>query len=634
MLQKFRERIMGLFGQVILGFIFVTFSLWGVNAYFTGDLQNIVAAVGDAEISLQDFRSTYLRMYQQRRDLFGERFRPELIDEQQLAEQALETLVRQELMAGHARDSGYRVSDAVVRQAIMDIPAFQANGEFSRELYQVRLATQGLSAKGFEFEVREGLQTDQVQDALLSSEFILPHELASMIAIREEKRQFASVSIPAGKFYAETNATEEDILNYYEENTSSFMTQESIDLQYIELTADNVTGEIDITEEMLRAQYNQEADVFLAQEQRRTSHILIEAGDDEQAALEEANAVRVRLVQGEDFSALAAELSDDPGSAAEGGSLGLIQRGILVGPFEDQLFNMQEGEVSEPVKTDFGYHIIRLDEVLAPQPRPFDLVRDEIREQLRNELIEQRFYNEAQRLNQRTFENPETLLVAAEALDVEIQVQLGVTRLTQSGLAADIMIRDAAFSEKVFANRYNSDVLQIGNNHVVVIRISDHHISKIRPLDEVREDIIDRIRQRQANTMALQLTDQIMERANSGDDLEAMADEHFLPYTPPRTINRTRPGIPFDLADALFSAPAPSTNNTIFGTTPVGANEYVVYQILSSEAGDLGELTLEERETRERLLTRQQSSYAFNAYVEDRKNRVGVTRQKGNLLDQ
>ena len=633
MLQKFRERILGWFGKVILGFIFVTFSLWGVNAYFTPDTQNVIVTVGDDEISLQDFRDTYLRMYQQRRELFGERFRPELIDEQQLAEQALESLVRQKLMVSHARDAGYRVTDEAVRRAIMEVPSFQSNGEFSRELYQVRLATQGISAKGFEFDVRQGLQTDQVQQAISSSEFILLHELNSMISIRDEKRQFSSISVPAGKFYRDTGASEEEIANYYEENTKSFMTPESVDVQYLELNVDQVAGDLEITEEMLRAKYDQEVDLFVDLEQRRASHILIDAGGDEQAANEAANAIRARLAAGEDFATLAAEVSDDSGSAGEGGSLGLLQRGILVGPFEDELFSMQEGEISDPIKTTFGFHIIRLDEILAPQAKPFDLVRDEIGTQLRNELIKQRFYNEAQRLNQYSFENPETLAVAAEALGVSVQEQLRVTRTTRFGIAADDIIRNAAFSDKVLNNRYNSDLLEIGSNHVVVLRVNNHHAPEVRSLEDVREEIVDRIRQRQANDMALEMAEQLVARAKSGEDMESMANENLLPYTPPRTVNRSRPGIPFDLADALFNAKSPGESGTAFGITTVGANEYVVYTIHSSTPGDPGELTTEEHESRKRQMVRQQSFYAIRAYVEDQKNRVGVSRRKGNLLD-
>ncbi|MCG8435989.1 MAG: SurA N-terminal domain-containing protein [Gammaproteobacteria bacterium] len=606
MLQSIRDNIQGWLAWVIIIFLTIPFALWGVNQYFDVVGENFIAKVGDVEIPVLEYREAYQSRYQQLQQLYGERFRPELIDESQLSEETIDLLVRTELLNQQVQREGYRIADEKIVEQIRDVPAFQANGEFSQEVYRVQLSYRGMTPTAFEERLRKALELDQLQDAIRRTEFVVPEQVADSVALREQRRQFSNLSVPVSRFLDDVVVDDAEISAYYEENPSLFMTEEKVTLQYIELTAADFDTDIEMTEELLRERYQQEADQYLDQEQRLARHILFTADDEdaEAEALSAAAEVVQKLAAGADFAELAGEYSQDGGSAAEGGSLGWITRGMLVGPFEEELFAMQEGDVSEPVKTDFGYHIIRLDQIKAPQPRPFEDIRDQLADTLRAEMTEQRFYDRATELADLAFANPDSLELASNTLEMEIHTIPDVTRLFGSGIATNPAVRQAVFDETLLAEGLNSDLIEIGENHVAVVRAAEHILPQQKALDEVREEIGDRLEREAAETKAQELADSIADRARVGESLEELAGEFELPFTASRPATRNESGIPFDLLREVFKAKSPADGISTVEVVNVGANEFAVFQLDTVTKGEVGNLTEAERDARTRDLSR------------------------------
>jgi peptidyl-prolyl cis-trans isomerase D len=370
MLQRIHDTMGKWVVVVILGLIAVTFIFWGV-----GDFQNVgaqfAAKVNGEDVPLTDFN----RALQIRENQYRTIYRSELPEDvrRELRRAVVDELVRDAALRQRVEEQGYRASVARIDEAIRDVEAFQVDGEYSDQLAVGVLANQGFTPAMFRALTRESLEVGDLQNGIVDSTFLTPAEFRRYIELYNQRREVAYALFDLEPFRASITIDDAAIAARYENNQASYQTAETVDLEYVELALADVAATVEVSEEELRAAYEEERARFETMEQRHARHILIEVADgQDDAARAAAEAVLARLRGGEDFAAVAAEVSADAGTKAQGGDLGWISRGMLVGPFEDALFALETGGLSEAVRSDFGFHVIRLDEVRAGEVQPFE----------------------------------------------------------------------------------------------------------------------------------------------------------------------------------------------------------------------------------------------------------------------
>ena len=632
MLQRIREKTTGWVAWFIIIFLSIPFAFWGINQYFTDSSGGVAAEVNGTEIPLALLDQAYQNRYNELVQMFGDQLPPELINENALRREQLERLIMEEILEQEARDLMLRVDDATLQQAIRDIAAFQVEGQFSPERYRNMLAYNGRTPSSFEAGYRLDLGLQQLQRGLVNSGFATEREVAHLVSIEDQSRRHEAVSIPDEMFHPGIELTQDDLRAYHEENSARFMTQETVDLAYIELDRESYAENIEITEEEVREEYEQRANEFASQEERVASHILIEG--EGQAAMERAREILARLEEGANFAELARQHSDDPVSAEQGGSLGEIARGQLEGPFEDALFALDEGEVSDPVQTDFGVHLIRLDEIKAPELPEFEEIRDQLAEDLRARRAADKFEADIQQLADITFSEDGTLASAADEFGLEIHEIENVTRSAGEGLAKNEKVRNAAFSETVLKENLNSDPIRLDDGRrVVVLRVVEHQPPTPKPLEEVEEQVRTQLLNERAQDAAGAKAEAVLERVRGGEELRAVAEAEGLVYRPSTVTVKSNPDISQRYAAALFTAKYPKDGAT-HGMAAVEDRDFVVFSLLEVIPGDYTELAASERSKRLQAAEQRESNAELAAYLAELRNVADVTIFEKNLKNE
>ena len=484
MLQGIREGVGRWIAGIILALIAVAFIFWGVDPTIMGT--TFAAKVNGEDISLIDFD----RALQNQQSQYQELYRVELDDELQRALRlaVIEDLIQGEALSQRVASEGYRVSDARLAQAIRSMPEFQVSGEFSMDVYRSQLTFSGISPTAFEEQQREQLGLIDLQSGIGVSAFYTPAEFARYIELFEQEREVAYALFAAGAFLDRVEIDEAQVLEYYEANKDRFFSEESVDIEYLELTRADFADDIEVSDEILEAFYEQEQFRYQTDEDRRPRHILINSIEEDPEAEARAMDVLARLDAGETFEELATEVSEDPGTSGQGGDLGWLSRGV--GAFQDAVFEMEIGEVRGPVKSEFGYHVIRLDDIREGEVRTFDSVREELEAEYRDVRAEELFFNAAQELDALAFDAFDELTSVAADLDIPLQTHAGLTRTgTSSPFPVADPVIQTAFSAEVLELGENSRVIEILEDHVAVLRVNSHHLPEEQPLEAVRTAI-------------------------------------------------------------------------------------------------------------------------------------------------
>jgi len=615
MLQRFRDQIKGWVATVIIGLLVVPFALWGVNSYFNYAQSDWVAMVDGDPISVGEFRSEYQQQLARFQQMFGAQYRPELFDTQTTRDQVVDQMVRRVLVERRTRDGGYRVSDAQLAEEIQKMEFFQVDGKFSREVMGQRLKSINMTPAQFDARLRKDMLLAQLPDAITNSEFITATELARAVALRDEQRAATWIAVPAVRFLPEIKLSDAELETWYAANKARYLTEEMVTLEYLELEPSSLkAADVEPTEAQLHEIYAAEGERFSRAEQRQARHILLDSSDPAKAEAE-AQAIVARIQKGEDFGKLAQELSKDPGSAAQGGDLGWMERGVMVGAFDDAVFAMKEGEVRGPVRTEFGVHVIRLDGVRAAQSRPFEEVRAELAAKWRADQASERLVKASEQLADITYANPDSLEQAATALGLKVMTVAGVTRAGGGGIAVEQKVRDAAFSVDVLGERRNSSPIELEPEHLVVVRVAEHQPAVQRAFAEVRDQVLDAAREERAGTMAQALAEALAVKLRAGAIPEQLAKAERLPAPVTRTLKRSAQDAPPEVSRALFGAGQPVVGSLLAGVAPLANGDRMVFRVDAVIPGDAAAMAEAERDARRAELARRTSTIALTAYT-------------------
>ncbi|MCC7258678.1 MAG: peptidyl-prolyl cis-trans isomerase [Gammaproteobacteria bacterium] len=626
MLQIIRDRFTGVLAVLIIATIGVALTITLVDTdTFTG-ITNFAARVDGEEIPLADYRQVVQQQILEQEQAT----RAELPAAQKLELQrnVLEGMVRNRVVARYVREAGYRVSDQRVVEHIRTLPGFQVNGQFSSDGYLAALASQGISATAFELERRAALQIEQLQNGLLESAFFTPAEYRRFMLLEGERRRAAFATLSPEQYLASITVDEADVKTYYESHPDRFESQESVSLDYVEAKASELPPAGEPTEAEIRTLYESAPERFETATQRRVRHILvaIDADTSEEAARQRAAEIRARLDRGEDFAALAREFSDDPGSAAAGGELGWAGPGTYVEPFEEALGSQRVGEVSQPVRTDFGFHIIELEEMREGARRTFEEVRGELAAELRSRGSQERFFELTESMDDAALENPGSLDAVARAAGLPVRRIEQFTRAGGEPLGAVRAVIDAAFSAPVLEDGENSPLIEVGEGRAIILRVVEHRPARLRPLDEVRPEVETLVRAEKAAAVVTERGTKIVSDARAGGDFAALvAAAGVNLMTPAEPLARNSPEAAPEVLAAIFRAHRPAAGTSVFDGVALPSGAFAVVRVDAVIPGNPEDIAREQRDARKMLLTRQVGVAEVTALAMDLRRDASVT---------
>ena len=607
MLQSIRDRFTGAFAMVLIALLGIGLTITLVDVDTGASRGNFAARVNGEEIPLADFQKVAQQQVLQQEQVT----RSELPEAQklQLQSNVLEGMVRTQVVAQYVNRDGYRVSDDRVVESIRSLPAFQVNGKFSSDGYRATLASQGISTAAFEQERRAALQIEQLQNGLLESAFFTPAEYRRFVLLEGEKRQVRFAVFDPGLVAGDVQpASEEALRSYYEAHPDQFETPETATVEYVELQATGLPELTDPTEAEIRAAYDAAAERFETSAQRRARHILVavDADTNADAAEKLAAEIKARIDRGEDFATLAKQYSDDPGSAASGGELGWAAKGTYVDAFEAVLFAQKPGEISDPVKTDFGYHIIQLEEIREGSRQPFDEVRADIAAELRAKGAQDRFFELTEKMDEAALQNPGSLDAVSKVAGVPVRRIEAFTRAGGEPLGAVRAVIDAVFSGPVLEDGENSSLIEAGEGRALILRVVEHRPVRLRPIEEVRAELEAAVKADNVARLVAARAEKVAETVRSGGDFAAaVAAEGGKLTAPALPVARNSQDVPAELLAAVYRAPRPDKSRPSVGTVALGNGGAAVFAVDAVIAGSPEEIPAEQRDARKAVLARQ-----------------------------
>ncbi len=627
MLTSIRERATGWIAWAIVILITIPFALWGVNSYFTEGVNANVAEFEGEQIDYQSYQRALYSERERVRQAYGGNASAQLLSGQVLGRQVIEQLVNETLLFRAAQDQGFRISDDQLAEAIRNAPGFQSEQGFSRELYERVLRFSGFSPSEFEAIQRNSAATQQLQTGFIESTLRIDAMVEDLLSLLIQRRVGEYVIVEPATFLAEVEVSNAQIEAEYKNNESLYVDDEKLKVEYIEISPADFASNYAPTDETLREIYDAQAQQFFEEEQRSVRHILLEgeAGDNF-SALAEAQELVARLRSGEDFSTLATEYSTDIGSAAQGGNLGWINRGATVPAFESVAFTLEENEISDPVESEFGVHIIRVDEIQAERIKLFEDVRDELVEQAMRAQAESEMFETAEELRNIAFEQPDSLLPAADLLGQRVRISDWFSRSEGTGIASSPSVRDAAFETTLLEDGFNSDVITLEDGRQVLLRKYEYRPAETLSLDLVKDEITEKLLVAEGAKLAQEFSESMIEELDSGSDwTETINNNGLAPAPIPSRTGNDGDLDSAQVAAYVYAWDKPGASGVVYGGGPISDGRYAVFRMTEVTDGDGAAASEEERENLQNIMQLRFGSGLFESYLMQLREGVSVS---------
>ncbi|MBA2078235.1 SurA N-terminal domain-containing protein [Rhodanobacter sp. PCA2] len=612
MLQAMRNKMHGWPAIVVLGVCVFAVSFFGIEGYIMSRADTYVAKVGKHEISQQDFQDRMNQLRQQLSAEQGDNFDPDAFEKPDMKLKVLDGMIDQQLLLQANQNWGIRVPDQAVRDYIAGIPAFQVNGQFDPATYRTVLAEQRKTPEMFENDVRASLSTQALPNAVDGSTIITDAEIDHYLDLRMQRRDLSYFVLPKPQ-PADATVTDAQIETYYKEHLADYMNPEQVALQYVEVNGAALVPDAAPSDADLMKRYENEKQRFVQPEQREVSHILVNVPanatpEQQKAAMAKADKIAAEATP-ENFAKLAAQDSDDLGSRRQGGDLGWLQKGVTNAAFDTAMFALKKGEISKPVLTPDGYDIIWLRDTRSGEAKSFA----EVRSQLLAEATagdKDRKYNEvAGKLSDSSYQNPSSLEPAAQALGLTIKSTELFSAKGGEGIAANLKVVKAAFGNDVLAQGNNSNLIELGNDDAVVIRVAKHEPAAAKPLAEVYDAIGKTILAQRVESAAKQQADALLARLRKGETMAAVGASANAAIKNVADAVRVQPDVPASLLDQAFLLPHPVDGKPQYTAVAMPEDDtYALLAVDKVQGADLSKIPADQRD-----MLRQQMIQAYGA---------------------
>ena len=611
---------MAIIALIVLSFVFA-----GVSSYVSSSGSSAAAEVNGEPISQQDVERAYQAQRARLEAQFGEGISALFSDENYLRDfrmNVLDRLIADTLIEQKAKELGMRVSDKQIRDAITAMPEFQTEGSFDNERYLMLLRQNGFQPSDFRDYMRQQMTREQLSRAVQASDFSLPEEVNLAHRLQGQTRNADYLIVDSAPFAASVELSDEEVQAFYDENISRFDTQEKVNLAYVTLAVEDLKADVSVSEEEIEQEYQDNIALYKTTEERRVSHILIEFGDDKDAAKEKAESLLAEVEQGADFADLAEANSADTFSAENGGDLDFITAGMMDPSFDEAAFAISNvGETSEVIETEFGYHIIKLTDMKPVETTPLAEVRDEIEAQLLTDKATDEFFALQSEMANLAFEVPDTLEDVAGAVNGKIK-ETGLVTASAVPAALNVpAVTSKMFDPDFIAEGLNSDVIELSNDEVVVIRVVGHEPQRTQALDEVRTQILAQLRARKAQEAAAEWADNVVEQVQAGESPELSIGDVTLEWQSKEAIARNSTELPRNLVDTVFTLSTEEGNN--LEVAKLGSGDVGVVRLTAVNMPEaLGE---EELDSLKQQLMTNYSQANYQSFVDSLRSAADVT---------
>jgi peptidyl-prolyl cis-trans isomerase D len=620
MLQSIHDKLKGWVAGIVLGAIGLVFVFWGIN--WTLSAPTYAAKVNGSEISTTEVR----QKYQQQLAQIARQTNAPLSDSMrnEIKRRVLEDSVGGEALVTRADDLGYRVSDQDLLAAMSEVPAFQVDGKFDLPHAVAVLKMQGRSINEIEALFRRDVKLRQLDTALSVSSFATPTESKEFRALTHQQRELGWITLSAAKYAADANPDEAAVKGYYDAHKSEYMTPESVNLRYLEISLAQLAAKVSADDAQLKAYYDEQKaktpERFTQAEQRRVRHILLSVNDakDDAAVKTKAEGILKRAQGGEDFAKLAKEFSQDPGSAAQGGDLGWSESKVFVGPFADAAFSMKEGEIRGLVKTQFGYHILKLDGIQAASVKSFEQAKSELETEYKRNEAEKLFNNAQDQLADAALQNTGDIDVVARKAGLTVQDIANFSRTSGGGALGNVpVVTEAAFSQDVLDGHLSS-IVEVEKGRGVVVRATDHQLPQQKPLEAVRADVVAAWKKQRGMELANLAAAEGAKRLNAGESWDVVSKSLGGTVQAPKFVSRADQDVPLEVRTTAFRAPKP-TQKPVYANVGLAGGDAAVFAF-SAVREDPSDANLKDADVRRQYAARVASgeaqSYAAAARAE------------------
>ena len=617
--------------QVLLGLIALTFMTWGIQSYtqFRGE-SDAVATIDGAKISQREYSEALQRQQDRLRAVFGSQIDPDQLDTPRLRRAVLDDMINKRLVATAAVKSKLMVSDDTVRQAILAIPAFREQGRFSKLAYEEVLRSQGMTPEIFEANMRYELSLAQLTTAVKDSAIPSRTVTANLMRLLEEQREITQALVPVEPFLAKVTIDAAQAKAYYDSHPDQFNVPERVKAQYVVLSADALAKDVSVTEAELKAAYDSQPSRFRTDEQRRASHILIQVAPDakpavREAALKKAETILAEVRKSPDrFAELAKKDSQDPGSAEKGGDLGYFNRSMMVKPFADAVFSLKQvGDISGVVKTEYGYHIIKLTGVQPGRARSLDDVRSELTAQLRKQKAAAEFTKEAETFSDIVFEQSDSLQPVADRFKLKLQSTGWITRAADKAPPPlnNPKLIASLFSDDTMNHKRNTESVQVAPDTMVAARVLEHQSATLRKFADVKDQIEKKLRHDEALKLAGKDGAAILSKLRLGADVG-------LKWSAPQLVSRRDPkGLSPDALQQVVAADV--SKLPVYVGAEKGGAGYAIYRI--SKVVEPAKKTDAQQAADLSRIEAVEGAAEYDAYVASLRKRADIEINKKNL---
>ncbi|MEO8998577.1 MAG: SurA N-terminal domain-containing protein [Rhodanobacter sp.] len=626
MLQAMRNKMHGWPSIILLGLCVFAMSLFGMESYFTSRNDTFVAKVGKFEISQNAYQERMNQLRQQMSAEQGEHFDASVFEKPETKQRVLDGMVDQQLLLQANADWGMRVSDQAVRDYIAAIPAFQVNNQFDATSYSAWLTSQRKTPGMFEGEIRSSLATQLLPDAINDSTIASDAQVDQFLSLLTQRRDLRYFLLPRPTL-ADNQVSDVQIETYYKAHLADYMNPEQVSVKYIEVNGADLPLDVAPNDDDLKKRYADEKQRFVQPEQRLASHILINVPanatpEQQKAALTNAEKIAAEANSG-DFAKLAEQDSQDLGSKRQGGDLGWLEKGVTDPAFDAALFALQKGQISKPVLSSDGYHIIWLRDLRSGESKPFDEVRDQLAKEASAAERDRKYNEVAGKMSDNTYQNPTSLEPASVALNLPIKSTALFSRKGGEGLTANPKLLAAAFGDDVLVQGNNSSLIDLGNNHSVVIHVDKHVPAAARSLAEVRADMQKKILDERIVATEKKQADEALARLRKGEAMPALATSLGATVTSMSEAVR-QSKVPAPLLTQAFLLPHPAAGKAEFAAVDMQDGNYALLAVDKVQGGDLSKVPPEQRESLRRQMTQAYGSETTRELLDLLKAKVEI----------
>ncbi len=609
MLKDIREKFTGGLAIGILVLIGIPFLFFGLNYSFS--TAGTAATVDGDEITINRFEQSYREALQANPNLA----QASAAVRMQIRDAVLDGMIRERLINNHLQASGYQISDKQVTDMIQQEPTFQDNGVFDKSLYFEYLADRGIEAGNFELGQRQRLRQEQLQRAIGASAVVTPAEYRRYLNLIAEQRVVTLATLNQDSVSDDIAVTDEEIVAYYDDNPTLFQLPDTANIEFIAIRRDRLAAAVNVSEEELAEFYEDSKDRYLQDEQRHARHILILFDGDEAAAETTANDLMTRVQAGESFEELAREYSKDGGTSAQGGDLGLLTKSQLSGELGKVIFSLAEGALGGPVKSDYGYHIVRLDSVSEQGPLPLEEIRSELLRELRDSEADDAFRDLEGQISNALFDAPDLQSIAV-SVGIDVESASDFSRTGGEPFGANQAAIDAVFDDAVLHGGQISELVELDANISAIFKVTQYSAATRQALADVRDQIDDTLRAQQAEQLMIERAEQILAAMDAGEDFGQAAEAAGATVSEPQLMSRRDPKVDQAVLFEVFAAGRPTQAAPVRGRVRNIAGGYTVYDLEAVLPGRPESIPLSERDSRKVQLTQQSGAGDYRAFVQ------------------